>query len=108
MLSLPKTVHKRSSYAARSGITARTARILAKAINERPTFSEDADGHRIRQWKPEEIQRYGNDDIKSALRFRHVVEAEELLETIPPSAIKYCVTKGWLRQDGLGGWYYVT
>ena len=98
---------KRKSYAERSGMTSRSARILASAITEKPVFIEDADGHLIRQWKPEEMQRYGNDEIKSELRFRHVVELEDLLETIPPSAVKYCCSKGWLRKDA-GGWFLVT
>jgi hypothetical protein len=105
--SLPTSARKRS-YVDRTGMTTRSARVLAKAINERPAFIEDADEHLIRQWKPEELQRYSNDDIKSALRFRHVAEAEELTETIPPTAVKYGVTKGWLRQDERGGWYHVT
>jgi len=95
------------TYADRTGMTGRSARILAKAVTEWPAFIEDADGHRIRQWKPDEMQSYSNDDIKSALRFNHVVEVEDLLETLPPSAVKYCATKGWLRLSA-GGWYEVT
>jgi len=95
------------TYATRTGMNERSARILAKAVTERPVFLEDADGHQVRQWKPEELQSYGNDDIKSALRFNHVVEIEDLLETLPPSALKYCATKGWLRLSA-GGWYCVT
>jgi hypothetical protein len=31
-----------------------------------------------------------------------------VLDTIPPSAIKYCLTKKWLRPHGNNGFYFVT
>lgn len=108
LLPLPTVAHKRASYEVRSGMCQRAAKIAAKAMVEKPVFIEDEDGHLIRQWKPEEMQRYSNDDIKAALRLRRVVEAEEMLEFIPPPAIKYCVTKGWIVKAENAPFYYVT
>ena len=99
-LALPRTAHKRFCYEVRSGSASRAGGIAFKAFNEVPEFVEDADGHLIRQWKPSELQTYTTDDIVQAVRGRHAVEAEDMLEYIPPSAIKYAVTKGWLFQDG--------
>lgn len=99
-LSLPTIAHKRFAYEIRSGACSRPGKIAFKAFNESPVFEEDADGHMIRQWKPEELQRYTTEDIKNALRGMQVVEAEDMLEWVPPSAIKYSVTKGWLFRDG--------
>jgi hypothetical protein len=105
---LPRTAKKRRSYAARSGMDLLAAKIAAKAMIEQPVFVEDADGHRIRQWKPEELQRYSNDEIKEALRLKRVVEPEDMLEFVPPSAIKYCVTKGWIVKAERGGYFHIT
>lgn len=108
MLQMPRTANKRRSYEERSGMIGRAAKIAAKAVIEKPVFVEDDDGHLIRQWKPEELQRYGNDEIRQALRNRRAVEAEDMLEFVPPTAIKYCVTKGWIVKAERGGFYYVT
>jgi len=105
-LALPRVAHKRFSYDVRSGSASRAGAIAFKAFNEAPVFDEDDDGHLIRQWKPEELQRYTNEDIKNALRGRHVVELEDCLEYVPESAVKYAVTKGWLFKEGF--FYRVT
>ena len=107
-LPLPKVAHKRRSYDERTGRCTRAAKIAAKAAVEKPVFIEDEDGHRIRQWKPEEMRRYGNEQIIEALRLRTVVEPEEMLGFVPPPAIKYCVTKGWIAKAQVGGFYHVT
>jgi hypothetical protein len=31
-----------------------------------------------------------------------------MLEFVPPTAIKYCVTKGWIVKAERGGFYHVT
>jgi len=98
----------RKAYAARTGMLGRSARILAKAIVEQPKFYEDEDGNRCRVWKPEESSSYSNADIALCLRNRVAVEPGEFLATVPPSAIKYAVTKGWIVKDALGGFYRVT
>ena len=97
----------RARYEHKSGMTSRAGRIAAKAVVEKPVFIEDDDGHLIRQWKPEELQRYSNDDIVKALRLRAAVEPEDMLEFVPPSAIKYCETKGWIEKRP-GGFFMVT
>jgi hypothetical protein len=105
-LSLPRAAQKRRSYEERTGMTSRAARIHFKAVNDKPEFTEDDDGHRIRLWKTEEMSSYSHQDIADALRGRNVVEREDLLEVIPPSAIKYAVTKQWLVPES--GWFRVT
>jgi hypothetical protein len=107
-LKISKPAHRRASYDIRSGRCTRAAKIVAKALVEKPVFVEDEDGRRIRQWKPEELQRYSNDEIKLALSYRRAVEAEDMLEFVPPSAIKYCATKGWIVKAEPGGYYLVT
>lgn len=108
ILPLPTVAHKRASYEQRSGVCTRAAKIAAKAVTEKPVFVEDEDGHMMRQWKRSELQSYSNDDIKAALRLNRVVEAEDMLEFVPPSAIKYCVTKGWLVKAENAPFFFVT
>ncbi|HEV8030614.1 MAG TPA: hypothetical protein VGP42_06305 [Stellaceae bacterium] len=107
-LKMPRIANKRQSYAVRSGMVTRAASIVAKAVVEAPVFVTDEDGHRMRQWKAEELQRYTTEDIKSALRLRRAVEKEEMLEFVPPSAIKYCQTKGWIVQAEGAPYFFVT
>src|ERR1051326_2367761 len=102
-----RAAQMRARYERRIGVNTRAAKIAAKAMVEKPVFIEDADGHLIRQWKPEELQRYGNDQIIEALRLRTAFEPEDMLEFVPPSAIKYCETKGWIVRQ-TGGFYRVT
>jgi hypothetical protein len=66
----------------------------------KPEFFEDADGHVIRKWTAAESSSYSNADLRACLQNRVAVEAGEMLGTVPPSAIKYCVTKGWLLPKG--------
>jgi len=108
VLKLTTIARKRSSYAVRSGMTGRAAKVLASAVNEKPEFYEDEDGNRIRVWKSSEMSSYSNADIADCLRNRVAVEAAEMLGTVPPSAIKYAVTKGWLVKDMLGDFFRVT
>ena len=99
---------KRRSYESRSGLASPHAGILAKAFLERPVYIEDADGYMVRQWKPEELQRFKNSDIAQALRGRRAVEWNEMLEHIPPSGIKYAITKHWIIKAQPGDFYIVT
>jgi hypothetical protein len=99
-LTLPRVARQRSTWAQRTGTATRGASLLFKAHNQAVEFHEDAEGRRIRHWRPEELQRYTLDDIKTALRGQHVVELEDVIEYIPERAVGYCVTKGWLFKDG--------
>ena len=103
-MSISATTRKprsRKSYAARTGMDARSAKVLVKAMfGEKPEFFEDADGNRIRKWKPSESSSYSNADLRDCLCNRVAVEPGDMLGTVPPSAIKYCVTKGWLIPHG--------
>jgi hypothetical protein len=54
-LSLPTIAKKRRSYIQRSGNQTRAASALYRAFDTTPSFVEDADGHRIRQWEGSEI-----------------------------------------------------
>jgi hypothetical protein len=99
-LPLPTVANKRSSYDERSARCSRAAKIAAQAVNAKPVFVEDEDGHRSRQWKYEELAYFTQADIAQALRRCQVVEIEDLLETISPTAIRFAATKGWLFADG--------
>ena len=101
-----KRVHE--AYARRTGMNTRAAVILAKAVVMKPETIEDPDGNIIRVWKSSESSSYSNADLVSCLRNRVAVEAAEMLGTVPPSAIKYCVTKGWLLPNASGTLFQVT
>jgi hypothetical protein len=106
-LQLPRLARKRRSYEERAGLNSRAAKITLKAINDAPEFRETIEGNRVRVWKSSEMSSYSNADVASALRGHYVIEEEEMLATIPPSAIKYAVTKRWLEKTP-AGWFYVT
>lgn len=95
-LITPKKKRARKSYEARTGMTKRASVHLVKGIFTKLETIEDDQGNVMRVWQPSEMQSYSNADIASCLRNRVAVEANEMLGTVPPSAIKYCVTKGWL------------
>jgi hypothetical protein len=107
-LRLPTVARRRKTYAQRTAANTKSARITAKALTEKPVFIEDADGHMIRQWKPEEMKRYTNDDMVQALRLRRAVETEDLLEFVPPNAVNYMRTKGWIVPATLGGYFLIS
>ena len=86
----------RKSNEDRTGMNKRASKILVSAIFVKIQFSEDADGNKIRARKSSEMSSYSNADIASCLINRVAVEPNEMLGTVPPSAIKYAVTKGWL------------
>ena len=96
LFSCDKPKRARKSYADRSGMNSRASITLAAAVVQKPETFEDADGNTIRVWKSSEMSSYSNADIASTLVNRVAVEPGEMLGTVPPSAIKYCVTKGWL------------
>jgi hypothetical protein len=107
-LALPTIAKKRCSYAQRSGSQSRAASMLYRSFNKTPTFVEDEDGHRIRQWEGSEIYAFRHDDIKTALTRRQIVEREDMLEFVPPGSITYAVNKGWIVKDAKAPWYWVT
>jgi hypothetical protein len=103
-----KTAAVHAAYAARTGMDKRSAKILVAAhIVKLETF-EDDQGNVVRVWKSAEMSSYSNADIASTLRNRVAVEPNEMLGTVPPSAIKYCVTKGWLVPNACKTLYSVT
>jgi hypothetical protein len=105
----PRTIRFRKSHAAKTGAETRSSKILANALfGEKPEYFEDADGYTIRRWKSSELSSYSNADLKSCLQNRVAVEPGEMLGTVPPSAIKHCVTKGWLVAHGTSGIHFVT
>lgn len=103
-----KTQAVRDSYASRTGMDKRSARILVAAHIVKPETFQDDDGNVVRVWKSAEMSSYSNADIASTLRNRVAVEPNEMLGTVPPSAIKYCVTKGWLVPNPSKTLYSVT
>jgi len=76
-------------------------------FNEAVEFIQDEDGNAVRQW-PANMQSYTNEDMKRALSRRRAVERHELLEQVPPTAIGYMQTKGWIQRDPRGAFFYVT
>ena len=107
-LALPTVARKRHSYETRSGCGTRAAKIVFKAVNEGPKFIEDDNGDMVRQWKPEELGAYTNDDMRKALSFVRVIEAHEILSYCPPTAIKFMQTKGWIAKDAKAPFFWVT
>ena len=106
----PKKTNGRThkSYEARTGMDKRASTILVSAIFVKIEFSEDEDGNKIRAWKSSEMSSYSNIDIASCLINRVAIEPNEMLGTVPPSAIKYAVTKGWLVPNDGKTLYRVT
>jgi hypothetical protein len=108
-ITITRPARKQKSYAERTGQNSRATKILARAVNaEKPVFVEDQDGHRMREWKPEEMQLFKHDDIARVLYGRRVVEPEDFLEFVPVSGMKYAATKGWIKLIVPGGYYVVT
>jgi hypothetical protein len=95
-----KAARVRASFAARTGMDSRACKILVAAHQVKIQFYEDEDGNLIRAWKANELQSYTNADLKQCLSNRVAFETNDMLGTVPPSAIKYCVTKGWLIPRG--------
>ena len=100
---------RRKSYEDRTGMNSRASVITANAMfGKRPTFHEDADGNQIRDWQRSELMTFTNAEIASCLANRVAVEPNEMLGTVPPSAIKYAVTRGWLLPNESKTLYRVT
>lgn len=97
---------RRRSYDERSRSNTEAAKILANAFCREIEFTTNEQGDRVRVWRADELQTFKHDDIANAIRRRRALEQVELLEEIPPTAIKYAVTKRWLIQSG--GLYFVT
>jgi hypothetical protein len=90
----------RRSYDARTGRDSRSASILAAAFCAKPEPRVyDLDGNWLRVWKKDELQRWTHDQVASALGGKRAFERVELNETIPPTAVKHALTKGWLWAD---------
>ena len=103
-----RTAALHAAYAARTGMDKRSAKILVAAHIVKPETFEDDQGNVVRVWKSAEMSSYSNADIASTLVNRVAVEPGEMLGTVPPSAIKYCVTKGWLVPNASKTLYSVT
>jgi len=89
-------------------MSSRASVTLAAAVVLKPETFEDDNGNTIRVWKSSEMSSYSNSDIASTLVNRVAVEPNEMLGTVPPSAIKYCVTKGWLIPNADKTLYRIT
>jgi hypothetical protein len=107
-LTASKKTRARKSYEDRTGMGKRSNIIMVKAIFTKPETTEDSEGNVLRTWKSSEMSSYSNADIASCLVNRVAVEANEMLGTVPPSAIKYCVTKGWLIPNAGKTLYLIT
>jgi hypothetical protein len=98
----------RKSYEDRTGLSTRAAKLLISATFTKPETTEDENGNVMRVWKSSEMSSYSNADIASCLINKVAVEPNEMLGTVPPSAIKYAVTKGWLLPNESKTLYRVT
>lgn len=96
---LPTIARRRSTWEQRTAVHSKAAKLAAQAMTEKPVFIEDDDGHRMKVWQQHELHSYSHSDIVTAIRGQRAVEREDLLEFIPPGAIKYCTTKGWLFES---------
>jgi hypothetical protein len=106
-LSLPTVANKRRAYEDRCGMASRAAKTMARAVADKPVYSEDADGHLIRDWSlPHE--RLTNDDLRTALLRTHVVEREDLLQFVSPGVIRYAEQQKWIVRADRGGFYWIT
>ena|ERR1700722_11359852 len=107
-LVISRPIRARKSYEARTGMNSRANRILVAAMAEKPVFKEDDNGNLIREWQKKDEQRFTNAQLADCLRNRVAVEPGEMLGTVPPTAIKYCVTKGWLVPNASASLYTIT
>ena len=98
----------RKSYEARTGMTTRANVTMAAAAMFKPERYEDDNGNMIRVWRKEDMQRYTHSDIASTLINRVAVEPAEMLGTVPPPAIKYAITNGWLVPNESKTLYRIT
>lgn len=105
-LSLPTIARKRRSYEDRVGMHSRAAKTLAEAEAMKPVYSEDADGHLIRDWS-QPHERLTNDDLRVALLRVQVVEYEDMLQHVSPGVIKYAEQQNWIVKSA-GGFYRIT
>lgn len=96
-LSMPTIAKRRKTWAQRTGQGTRAAKIVAKAMNEKPEFYENAEGFTVRRWKKEDLQRFTNEDVAAWLRHNRAVDSDEAEYWVPPTAVKYAITKGWVR-----------
>jgi hypothetical protein len=108
MTALKTARRARKSYADRTGMSSRASVILAAAVVLKPETTEDDNGNVIRIWQQSDMQRFTHAEIASCLVNRIAVEANEMLGTVPPTAIKYAVTKGWLVTNTSKSLYFVT
>ena len=99
----------RKTYSQRTGQDSRANKLIVSAIfGAGPKFHEDADGNLIREWQKEDLLRWTYDELKAVISNRVCVDEAEMLGTVPPSAIKWSVNKGWLVANGNSGSYFVT
>ena len=96
----------RRSYETRSRSNTQAAKVLAEAFCRKVEFTATEEGDLVRQWRKDELQTFKHEDIAGALRGKRAFEHNELLAEIPPTAIKYAVTKSYLVQAA--GLYFVT
>lgn len=92
----------------RTRMDSKASKILAQAVVTKPEAIIDDEGNVIRIWKDGEDCHYTHDDIKLVLSNTIAVEEPEMLGTIRPRAIKYCVSKGWLHPNSCRSLFFVT
>ena len=99
----------KKSFAARTGQNARGTELIVNAIyGAGPAYHEDADGNMIREWQQSDLLKWTFDQLRDVLTNRVAVTDSEMLGSVPPSAIKWSLNKGWLLAHGNGGLYHIT
>ena len=99
----------RKTYEQKTGQNARGTGLIVNAIfGAGPKFHEDADGNLIREWQQADLLKWTYAQLSGVLMNRVSVTDSEMLGTVPPSAIKWSVNKGWLVARGNTGLYFIT
>jgi hypothetical protein len=104
----PATLAERAKYERRTGMNTRASIITAKALIVKPETVEDDCGNIVRVWQKSELLSWTFEQLASTLRNRVAVEPNEMLGTVPPSAIKWATNKGWIVPNTSKSLYSVT
>jgi hypothetical protein len=98
----------RSANAGSNERFARAFRIASRQISG-PTFIEETDGQKVRQWGDGMEEWVTNDDVRAWLLGLRVVELRDGLEFVRETYIhNVLVREGYLRKDRTGSFYWIT
>ena len=91
----------RKTYAQKTGQNARGTHLIVDALfGQGPKFHQDEDGNLIREWQKTDLLKWTYPQLCSTFSNRVAVTEADMLGTVPPSAIKWSLNKGWLVRRG--------